>query len=58
MSRAALQATEVERNFASGIAWGVYGKEDIPAKMEVDEAMELADYYWAERAVAGDLIRQ
>lgn len=53
-----LHASEAERNFASGIAAGVYTMEDIPASMDADKVMELADYYWAERAVATDMIQQ
>lgn len=53
-----LNATAAERNFASGVAAGVYSQEDIPPTMDADKVMELADYYWAERAVSADLIRQ
>lgn len=53
-----LNATAAERNFASGVAAGVYSQEDIPSTMNADKVMELADYYWAERAVSADLIRQ
>lgn len=53
-----LAATDGERDFASGIAAGVYNASDIPASMNRDKVMELADYYWAEQAVAGDRIRQ
>lgn len=53
-----LRATEAERNFASGVAAGIYSEADIPASMDADKVMELADYYWAERAVSADMIRQ
>ena len=53
-----LNATAAERNFASGVAAGVYSQEDIPSTMNADKVMELADYYWAERAVSADMIRQ
>ena len=53
-----LGATDGERNFASGIAAGVYSASDIPASMNRDKVMELADYYWAEQAVADDRIRK
>lgn len=53
-----LGATEAERNFASGIAAGVYTAGDIPASMNAEKVMELADYYFAEQAVAADRIRQ
>ncbi len=46
-----LSATEAERNFASGVAAGIYAQEDIPTTMDADKVMELADYYWAERAL-------
>ena len=53
-----LGATEKERNFASGIAAGIYTVGDIPASMDSEKVMELADYYAAEKAVATDRIRQ
>ena len=53
-----LQATDAEKNFASGVAAGIYGEADIPPSMDADTVMELADYYWAERAVQNDLIRE
>ena len=53
-----LQATDAEKNFASGVAAGIYGEADIPARLDADTVMELADYYWAERAVQNDLIRE
>ena len=42
-----LQATEAEKDFASGIAAMVYDEEDIPARLRQDVVMELADYYFA-----------
>lgn len=53
-----LNATAAERNFASGVAAGIYSQEDIPSTMNAEKVMELADYYWAERAVSADMIRQ
>lgn len=53
-----LQATEAERNFASGVAAGIYTEGDIPASMDADKVMELADYYWAEKSTGANLIRQ
>lgn len=53
-----LRATDAEKNFASGVAAGIYGEADIPARLDADTVMELADYYWAERAVQNDLIRE
>lgn len=53
-----LQATDAEKNFASGVAAGIYGEADIPPSMDADTVMELADYYWAEKTVQNDLIRE
>ena len=53
-----LQATDAEKNFAAGVAAGIYGETDIPDSMDADTVMELADYYWAEKAVQNDLIRE
>lgn len=53
-----LQATDAEKNFASGVAAGIYGEADIPPSMDADTVMELTDYYWAEKAVQNDLIRE
>lgn len=53
-----LQATDAEKNFASGVAAGIYGEADIPPGMDADTVIELADYYWAEKAVQNDLIRE
>lgn len=53
-----LQATDAEKNFASGVAAGIYGEADIPPSMDTDTVMELADYYLAEKAVQNDLIRE
>lgn len=53
-----LQATDAEKNFASGVAAGIYGEADIPPSMDADTVMELADYYWAEKVVQNDLIRE
>lgn len=53
-----LQATDAEKNFASGVAAGIYGEADIPPSMDADTVIELADYYWAEKAVQNDLIRE
>lgn len=55
---AKLNATAKEKQFASGIAAGIYTAEDIPANMSRGKVEELADYYWAEKAVASDMIAQ
>lgn len=53
-----LGATPAEKNFASGMAAGVYFQEDIPRSMDVHTVLELADYYWAEKSMTTDMIRQ
>lgn len=53
-----LNATEAERNFASGIAAGIYSEADVPASMDASKVTELADYYWAAEATGQNLIRQ
>ncbi len=52
-----LRPTEAERDFASGIASGIYDEAGIPASMDEDKVMELADYYMAGRALGEDMIR-
>ena len=53
-----LAATEEEKYIASGIASGAIPEADIPASVNREIVLELADYYWAEKAVASDMIRQ
>ena len=53
-----MNATAKEKDFASGVAAGIYGMEDLPKTVDADRVMELADYYLAERAVKGNQIRQ
>lgn len=53
-----LNATEAEKNFASGITAGVYAESDIPGTMDAGRVMELADYYMGERAFGLDMLRQ
>ena len=55
---AALNATAKEKAFAAGMAAGIYTAEDIPGNMNRAKLEELADYYWAEKAVASDMIAQ
>lgn len=55
---AKLNATAKEKAFAAGIAAGTYTAEDVPANMSRAKVEELADYYWAEKAVASDMIAQ
>lgn len=53
-----LRATPAEKKFASDMVAGVYTLEYIPAKMDRETVMELADYYMAERAMDTGMIRQ
>ena len=53
-----LNATKKEKEFAAGIVSGVYTIEDVPASMSRYKVEILTDYYWAERAVASDMISQ
>lgn len=53
-----LNATDAERNFAAGIAAGIYTEADVPSTMDTAKVMELADYYWAAEATGQSLIRQ
>lgn len=47
-----------EKNFAAGIAAGLYSSADVPATFDSERVMELADYYAAERATRNEMIRQ
>ena len=53
-----LDPTPAEKEFASGLAAGVYNYEDIPDTMNADKVEELADYYTAQEASKQDMIRQ
>lgn len=53
-----MNATEAEKEFASGITSGIYTESDIPRTMDADRVMELADYYMGERAFGFDMLRQ
>lgn len=55
---AKLRPSPKEKQFAAGIAAGVYTAEDVPANMDRYKVEALADYYWAEKAVASDMIAQ
>lgn len=52
-----LRATPAEKKFASDMVAGIYPQEYIPAKMDRETVMELADYYMAERAMDTGMIR-
>lgn len=43
-----LNATKAEKEFAAGIAAGIYEERDIPKSMNKDKVTALADYYAAE----------
>lgn len=51
-----LKATAEEKQYAAGIASGVFTEESIGGKSRKDVVMELADYYMLERAVGLDFI--
>ena len=55
---AALKATAREKQFAAGLAAGIYSEQDIPPSMNRAKISELADYYWAEKSIASDMIKQ
>ena len=52
-----LNASQKEKAFASSLAAGVMDETDIPASMDRNTVLELADYYILERGVARDDIR-
>lgn len=47
-----------EKNFAAGIAAGLYAPSDIPSTMDTERVLELAEYYAAEQATRNEMIRQ
>ena len=53
-----LKATDAEKEFANGIAAGIYSEEDIPKRMNKDTVMELADYYFAENSANLETLHQ
>ena len=53
-----LRATAKEKSFASKIVSGEFTEADIPATVDRDKVMELADYYMAERAAGTGMIQQ
>ena len=52
-----LNASQKEKAFASSLAAGVMDETDIPASMDRNTVLELADYYILERGVARDDLR-
>lgn len=53
-----LRATAKEKSFASQIVSGELTEADLPATVDRDKVMELADYYMAERAAGTGMIQQ
>lgn len=52
-----LNASQKEKAFASSLAAGVMDETDIPASMDRNTVLELADYYILERGVARNDLR-
>gem|GEM_PF-3402781 len=53
-----LRPSLAEKEFARGISAGRNSPDGIPASMDADKVMELADYYWAERGFSNDALRR
>lgn len=48
-----MSPTAAEKTFAKGVADGTYRENDIPASMEREKVLALADYYYAEGTFKG-----
>ena len=48
-----MSPTAAEKTFAKGVADGTYQKNDIPASMNREKVLALADYYYAESTFKG-----
>lgn len=48
-----MSPTAAEKTFAKGVADGTYQENDIPASMEREKVLALADYYYAESTFKG-----
>lgn len=48
-----LHPTAAEKTFAKGLADGIYQENDIPASMNREKVLALADYYYAESTFKG-----
>ena len=48
-----MSPTAAEKAFAKGVADGTYRENDIPASMEREKVLALADYYYAESTFKG-----
>ncbi|MCL1819426.1 MAG: hypothetical protein FWG36_02075 [Oscillospiraceae bacterium] len=53
-----LKPSAEEKMYAHAIVSGQTSPSDIPASLDADRIMELADYYWAERGSSDKMIRQ
>lgn len=48
-----MSPTAAEKTFAKGVADGTYQENDIPASMDREKVLALADYYYAESTFKG-----
>lgn len=48
-----MDPTAAEKTFAKGVADGTYQENDIPASMNCEKVLALADYYYAESTFKG-----
>ena len=53
-----LNATKAEKEFAAGIAAGIYEERDIPKSMNRDKVTALADYYAAEDSFKTNMLAE
>ena len=53
-----LNATKAEKEFAAGIAAGIYEERDIPKSMNRDKVTALADYYAAEDSFKENMLAE
>lgn len=53
-----LNATKAEKEFAAGIAAGIYEERDIPKSMNKDKVTTLADYYAAEDSFKTNMLAE
>ena len=53
-----LKATKAEKEFAAGIAAGIYEERDIPFSMNKDTVATLADYYAAEESFKANMLAE
>lgn len=53
-----LKATAAEKEFASGLAAGIYKDVSIPKELDRAKVLELADYYWAEKSMDLNMLQE